>query len=184
MHNFYLYSDSLYEFDIRLLYTQYPAASMASDFQKIAIISVSDKTGVLDLASGLQKKNVRILASGGTARMLNEGGIKVDDVSAITGKSSILQGRVKTLHQAVHGGILARDTTEDKSDLANENIQMIDYVVCNLCNLTVETSYRTRASLIVLVDPFKKTAQKINVTIPEAVEEIDIGGERRLRCSN
>ena len=116
---------------------------MASDSPKIAILSVSNKTGVLDLAAGLQKKNVRILASGGTARMLSEGGIKVDDVSAITGKSSILQGRVKTLHQAVHGGILARDTTEDKSDLANENIQMIDYVVCNLCNFFDCSSFNT-----------------------------------------
>ena len=109
---------------------------MAGNSQRIAIISVSNKTGILDLAHGLQKKNVRILASGGTARMLNDGGIKVDDVSAITGKSSILQGRVKTLHQAVHGGILARDTAEDKVDLANENIQMIDYVICNLCTFS------------------------------------------------
>ena len=85
--------------------------------------------------------------------MLKESGINVEDVSAITGKTSILQGRVKTLHQAVshihfyniinhvlinskvHGGILARDTAEDKLDLENENIQMIDYVVCNLCTV-------------------------------------------------
>lgn len=106
---------------------------MSVEHQQNAIISVSDKTGILDLAHGLQKKGVRILASGGTARMLRDGGMEVDDVSAITGKSSILQGRVKTLHQAVHGGILARDTDEDRSDLANERIQMIDYVICNLC---------------------------------------------------
>ena len=106
---------------------------MSNKHDKLAIISVSDKTGILDLANGLQKKGVRILASGGTARMLRDGGMEVDDVSAITGKGSILQGRVKTLHQAVHGGILARNTDEDKVDLAKEKIQMIDYIVCNLC---------------------------------------------------
>ncbi|KAL9129753.1 MAG: hypothetical protein Q9217_001865 [Psora testacea] len=137
---------------------------MASNDQKIAIISVYNKYGVFDLAKGLEKNKVRILASGGTARMLKELNIAVEDVSAITGKSSILQGRVKTLHQAVHGGILARDTPEDKVDLANENIQMIDYVICNLY-------------------PFKETAQKINVTVPEAVEEIDIGGVTLLRAA-
>ena len=90
--------------------------------------------------------------------MLKESRIDVEDVSAITGKSSILQGRVKTLHQAVsnssrtkqrtmlqqiqvHGGILARDTVEDKVDLANENIQMIDYVICNLCNPVSNASF-------------------------------------------
>ncbi|KAG8530812.1 uncharacterized protein KY384_004169 [Bacidia gigantensis] len=97
---------------------------MAVETPKIAILSVYNKTGILDLANGLQKKGVR----------------------------------------QVHGGILARDTAEDKVDLANENIQMIDYVICNLY-------------------PFKETAQKINVTIPEAVEEIDIGGVTLLRAA-
>ena len=132
--------------------------------QKMALLSVWDKEGILDLAKGLERQGVRLLASGGTERIINEAGIPVENVSAITGKSSILQGRVKTLHQAVHGGILATDKPEDQSDLANEKIQMIDFVICNLY-------------------PFKETAQKVNVTIPEAVEEIDIGGVTLLRAA-
>ncbi|RDW78190.1 bifunctional purine biosynthesis protein [Coleophoma crateriformis] len=131
---------------------------------KTAIISVYDKTGLLDLAKGLIKQNVRLLASGGTAKMIRESGFAVEDVSAITHAPEMLGGRVKTLHPAVHAGILARDLASDETDLAEQNINKVDYVICNLY-------------------PFKDTIAKINVTIPEAVEEIDIGGVTLIRAA-
>ncbi|KAK4499775.1 hypothetical protein PRZ48_007961 [Zasmidium cellare] len=138
---------------------------MASDGpQKIAILSVYDKTGLLDLAKGLVKQNIRLLASGGTAKLIREGGFPVEDVSAITKAPEMLSGRVKTLHPAVHAGILARDLASDEKDLAEQNINKVDYVICNLY-------------------PFKDTVAKINVTIPEAVEEIDIGGVTLIRAA-
>ncbi|CAG8883876.1 unnamed protein product [Penicillium nalgiovense] len=132
--------------------------------QKSAIISVYDKTGLLDLAKGLVKQEVRLLASGGTAKMIREAGFPVEDVSAITNAPEMLGGRVKTLHPAVHGGILARDIESDDKDLAEQKIAKVDYVVCNLY-------------------PFKETVAKVNVTIDEAVEEIDIGGVTLLRAA-
>ncbi|SMN19174.1 similar to Saccharomyces cerevisiae YMR120C ADE17 Enzyme of 'de novo' purine biosynthesis containing both 5-aminoimidazole-4-carboxamide ribonucleotide transformylase and inosine monophosphate cyclohydrolase activities [Maudiozyma saulgeensis] len=132
--------------------------------QKTAILSVYDKTGLLDLAKGLTENNVRILASGGTARMIRELGLPVEDVSSITHAPEILGGRVKTLHPAVHGGILARNIDSDLADLAKQQIDMVDYVVCNLY-------------------PFQETVAKIGITIPEAVEEIDIGGVTLLRAA-
>ncbi|KAG8421298.1 bifunctional phosphoribosylaminoimidazolecarboxamide formyltransferase/IMP cyclohydrolase [Metarhizium acridum] len=132
--------------------------------QKIAILSVYDKTGLLDLAKGLIQQNVRILASGGTSRMIREAGIAVEDVSAITKAPEMLGGRVKTLHPAVHGGILARNLESDEKDLAEQGIAKVDYVVCNLY-------------------PFKDTVAKVNVSIPEAVEEIDIGGVTLIRAA-
>ncbi|GIZ49578.1 hypothetical protein CKM354_001260800 [Cercospora kikuchii] len=138
---------------------------MASETpQKIAILSVYDKTGLLDLAKGLVKQNIRLLASGGTAKLIREGGFPVEDVSAITKAPEMLSGRVKTLHPAVHAGILARDLASDEKDLAEQNINKVDYVICNLY-------------------PFKDTVAKINVTIPEAVEEIDIGGVTLIRAA-
>lgn len=135
-----------------------------SEVQKTAILSVYDKTGLLDLARGLNDCNVRILASGGTANMIREAGFPVEDVSAITHAPEMLGGRVKTLHPAVHGGILARDIPSDIKDLQEQDIEMIDYVVCNLY-------------------PFKETVAKIGITVPEAVEEIDIGGVTLLRAA-
>ncbi|KJR84535.1 phosphoribosylaminoimidazolecarboxamide formyltransferase [Sporothrix schenckii 1099-18] len=158
--------------------------------QRIAIISVYDKTGLLDLAKGLVKNNVRILASGGTSKMIRESGFPVDcacggrsvvairrtalltnvyvlfsrDISSITKAPEMLAGRVKTLHPAVHAGILARDLASDEKDLAEQNIEKVDYVICNLY-------------------PFKDTVSKINVTVPEAVEEIDIGGVTLIRAA-
>ncbi|RPA78828.1 AICARFT/IMPCHase bienzyme [Ascobolus immersus RN42] len=132
--------------------------------QKIAIISVYNKTGLLDLAKGLVQQNVRLLASGGTAKMIREAGFPVEDVSAITHAPEMLGGRVKTLHPSVHAGILARDLASDEKDLAEQNISKVSYVVCNLY-------------------PFKETIAKVNVTIPEAVEEIDIGGVTLLRAA-
>ncbi|KAK3710312.1 bifunctional phosphoribosylaminoimidazolecarboxamide formyltransferase/IMP cyclohydrolase [Vermiconidia calcicola] len=138
---------------------------MSSDgVRKIAILSVYDKTGLLDLAKGLVKHNIRLLASGGTAKLIREGGFEVEDVSAITKAPEMLSGRVKTLHPAVHAGILARDLASDEKDLAEQNINKVDYVICNLY-------------------PFKDTVAKINVTIPEAVEEIDIGGVTLIRAA-
>ncbi|KAH8648905.1 cytidine deaminase-like protein [Tricladium varicosporioides] len=132
--------------------------------QKTAIISVYDKTGLLDLAKGLIKHNVRLLASGGTSRMIRESGMPVEDVSAITHAPEMLAGRVKTLHPAVHAGILARDLAADEKDLAEQNINKVDYVICNLY-------------------PFQDTVAKINVTIPEAVEDIDVGGVTLIRAA-
>ncbi|POS87957.1 AICARFT/IMPCHase bienzyme, partial [Erysiphe pulchra] len=135
-----------------------------SSNRKIAIISVYEKTGLLDLAKGLIKQNVRILASGGTARMIRESGFDVEDISAITHAPEMLAGRVKTLHPAVHAGILARDLASDEKDLADQNINKVDYVICNLY-------------------PFKDTVNKINVTISEAIEKIDVGGVTLIRAA-
>lgn len=132
--------------------------------QKTAILSVYNKTGLLDLAKGLAEANVRILASGGTARMVREAGFPVEDVSNITHAPEMLGGRVKTLHPAVHGGILARNIESDEADLAAQGINMVDFVVCNLY-------------------PFKETISKVAVTIDEAVEEVDIGGVTLLRAA-
>ncbi|RMZ87974.1 hypothetical protein DV736_g4790, partial [Chaetothyriales sp. CBS 134916] len=132
--------------------------------QKIAILSVSDKTGLLDLAKGLIENDVRLLASGGTAKLIREAGFKVEDVSAITRVPEMLSGRVKTLHPAVHAGILARNVESDEKDLADQNIDKVDFVVCNLY-------------------PFKSTVSKPNVTVAEAVEEIDIGGVTLIRAA-
>jgi phosphoribosylaminoimidazolecarboxamide formyltransferase/IMP cyclohydrolase len=133
-------------------------------YKKTAILSVYDKTGLLDLAKGLVAANVRLLASGGTARLLRESGFPVEDVESITHAPEMLGGRVKTLHPAVHGGILARNIDSDEKDLKEHHIEKVDFVVCNLY-------------------PFKETVAKINVTIPEAVEEIDIGGVTLLRAA-
>ncbi|KAL1918844.1 uncharacterized protein VTP21DRAFT_2866 [Calcarisporiella thermophila] len=132
--------------------------------QKIAILSVYNKTGLLELARELHGQNVRLLGSGGTARMIREAGIPIGDVSDITKAPEILGGRVKTLHPAVHGGILARNIPSDEKDLATQGIAKIDFVVCNLY-------------------PFKETIAKPGVTVPEAVEEIDIGGVTLLRAA-
>ncbi|CAI4644112.1 ALI_HP2_G0034590.mRNA.1.CDS.1 [Saccharomyces cerevisiae] len=133
-------------------------------YTKTAILSVYDKTGLLDLAKGLVQNNVRILASGGTANMVREAGFPVDDVSSITHAPEMLGGRVKTLHPAVHAGILARNLEGDEKDLKEQHIDKVDFVVCNLY-------------------PFKETVAKIGVTVQEAVEEIDIGGVTLLRAA-
>ncbi|CAI5755946.1 unnamed protein product [Candida verbasci] len=131
--------------------------------QQTAILSVYDKTGLLDLAKGLANAGVRILASGGTANLIRGAGFKVEDVSSITHAPEMLGGRVKTLHPAVHGGILARNIDSDEQDLVAQGIDKVDFVVCNLY-------------------PFKETVAKAAVTVAEAVEEIDIGGVTLLRA--
>jgi phosphoribosylaminoimidazolecarboxamide formyltransferase/IMP cyclohydrolase len=139
-------------------------ASSSTILTWLAILSVYDKTGLLDLAKGLHECGVRLLASGGTAKMIRQANFPVEDVSAITKAPEMLGGRVKTLHPAVHGGILARNLDSDDSDLSANSIDKIDFVVCNLY-------------------PFSETVARINVTIPEAVEEIDIGGVTLLRAA-
>ncbi|KAL9102433.1 MAG: hypothetical protein Q9163_002425 [Psora crenata] len=132
--------------------------------RKTAILSVYNKQGLLDLAQGLIKHDIRLLASGGTAKLIREAGLEVEDISAITHSPEILKGRVKTLHPKVHAGILSTNSESDEKDLAEQSIDKVDYVVCNLY-------------------PFKDTVAKINVTIAEAVEEIDIGGVTLIRAA-
>ncbi|CAF9926170.1 MAG: bifunctional phosphoribosylaminoimidazolecarboxamide formyltransferase/IMP cyclohydrolase [Alectoria fallacina] len=132
--------------------------------RKTAILSVYNKQGLLDLANGLIKNDIRLLASGGTAKLIREAGFDVDDISAITNSPEILKGRVKTLHPKVHAGILSTNSESDEKDLGEQNIDKVDFVVCNLY-------------------PFKDTIAKINVTVEEAVEEIDIGGVTLLRAA-
>ncbi len=132
---------------------------------KRALISVSDKTGVLDLARELDKCGVEILSTGGTAKMLRENNIPVKEVSGYTGFPEMLDGRVKTLHPKIHGGLLAlRDNAEHMKTAQEHGIGLIDMVVVNLY-------------------PFEKTTQKPGVTLEEAIENIDIGGPSMLRSA-
>ncbi|PSS35347.1 hypothetical protein PHLCEN_2v1684 [Hermanssonia centrifuga] len=130
----------------------------------IALLSVYDKANLLDLAKGLQSAGVRLLGSGGTAKKIREAGIPIEDVSDITKAPEMLGGRVKTLHPAVHGGILARSTPSDEQDLKAQSISPISIVVCNLY-------------------PFTETISKPNCTVADAVEEVDIGGVTLLRAA-
>ncbi len=130
-----------------------------------ALFSVSDKTDlVTQLAKPLHEIGWKILASGGTAKVLRQAGIEVEEVANYTGSPEILGGRVKTLHPAVHGGLLARDTAEDKNDLAQINAGMIDLVAVNLY-------------------PFQKTVAQADVTLEAAIENIDIGGVALIRAA-
>ncbi|KAJ2745779.1 bifunctional phosphoribosylaminoimidazolecarboxamide formyltransferase/IMP cyclohydrolase [Coemansia sp. BCRC 34301] len=130
----------------------------------IALLSVYDKTNLVDLAKDLHTLGVELVASGGTSNAIRAAGLPVKDVSDITKAPEMLGGRVKTLHPAVHGGILARDLSSDDADLAAQAIDKITYVVCNLY-------------------PFKQTVSRPGVTVAEAVEEIDIGGVTLLRAA-
>ncbi|KAJ3124965.1 bifunctional phosphoribosylaminoimidazolecarboxamide formyltransferase/IMP cyclohydrolase [Nowakowskiella sp. JEL0407] len=130
----------------------------------IALLSVSDKSGLLDLAKVLHSVNVSLVASGGTAKAIRDAGLPVSDVADITKAPEMLGGRVKTLHPAVHGGILARDTPQDDADMKARGYEKFDIVVCNLY-------------------PFQKTVSKEGVTIADAVEDVDIGGVTLLRAA-
>ena len=132
---------------------------------KQALISVSDKTGVLDFARALSSLGVRILSTGGTAKLLADNGIDVTEVADYTGFPEMLDGRVKTLHPKVHGGILARrDFPEHVAALEKHGIPTIDLVVVNLY-------------------PFQQTVAKEQCTLEDAIENIDIGGPAMLRSS-
>jgi len=130
-----------------------------------AIISVSDKVGVTDFARGLSQLGFDIFSTGGTKKALAEAGVPVRGVSEITGFPEILDGRVKTLHPVVHGGILARrDLPTHMEELARNNIETIDLVAVNLY-------------------PFVQTVSREGVTLEEALENIDIGGPTMIRAA-
>jgi phosphoribosylaminoimidazolecarboxamide formyltransferase/IMP cyclohydrolase len=129
-----------------------------------ALLSVYDKTGLVELGRGLESLGFELIASGGTAKRLHEAGLPVTSVDEVTGHPEILGGRVKTLHPAIHGGILARGTASHQEDLAAHGIGSIDVVVCNLY-------------------PFRETVARADVTEAQAVEEIDIGGVTLLRAA-
>ncbi len=130
-----------------------------------AIISVSDKTGVTDFARGLSQLGFEVFSTGGTKKALAEAGVPVKGVSEITGFPEILNGRVKTLHPMVHGGILARrDLPAHLEELTKNNIETIDLVAVNLY-------------------PFVQTVAKEGVTLEEALENIDIGGPTMIRAA-
>ncbi|MFA7528727.1 MAG: bifunctional phosphoribosylaminoimidazolecarboxamide formyltransferase/IMP cyclohydrolase [Bacilli bacterium] len=130
-----------------------------------ALISVSDKRGIVETARELEKLGFEIISTGGTYRVLLEGGIKAKEVSDLTGFPECLDGRVKTLHPAVHAGILARrDDARHMKEIAELGIEPIDLVIVNLY-------------------PFKQTILKPGATFAEAVENIDIGGPTMLRAA-
>lgn len=132
---------------------------------KRALVSVFDKSGVADFASTLVRQGIEVVSTGGTFHHLKENGVPVSYVSDITGFPEILDGRVKTLHPRVHGGILARrDRSEDMSQLEQEQIVPIDLVAVNLY-------------------PFSQTVSRADVTISEALEMIDIGGPTMVRAA-
>ena len=132
---------------------------------KQALISVSDKTGVLEFARALAAMNVKLLSTGGTAKLLADNGLAVTEVADYTGFPEMLDGRVKTLHPKVHGGILARrDFPEHMAALGQHEIPTIDMVVVNLY-------------------PFQQTVAKDQCSLEDAIENIDIGGPAMLRSS-
>lgn len=132
---------------------------------KRALISVSNKEGISDFAKELSKLDIEILSTGGTASILNKAGIKTTEVSDVTGFPEMLDGRVKTLHPIIHAGILAkRDEKKHMETLKKHNIEPIDMLVCNLY-------------------PFEETIKKPDVSIDDAVENIDIGGPSLIRAA-
>jgi phosphoribosylaminoimidazolecarboxamide formyltransferase/IMP cyclohydrolase len=131
---------------------------------KRALLSVSNKEGIVDFARGLEKLGFQIVSTGGTYQTLLEAGVKVIKVSDLTGFPEILDGRVKTLHPKVHGGILARRTAEHLRQLQDNEIETIDLVCVNLY-------------------PFRETVKKEGVSLEEAIENIDIGGPTMIRSA-
>ncbi|HEX7004232.1 MAG TPA: bifunctional phosphoribosylaminoimidazolecarboxamide formyltransferase/IMP cyclohydrolase [Trueperaceae bacterium] len=130
----------------------------------VALLSVSDKTGLVPLAKGLREAGFTLISTGGTYRTLREAGLDVKAVSDVTGFPEILDGRVKTLHPAIHAGLLARELPEHRSQLEERGIEPIDVVVVNLY-------------------PFVDTISRPGVDFAEAVEQIDIGGPAMLRAA-
>jgi phosphoribosylaminoimidazolecarboxamide formyltransferase/IMP cyclohydrolase len=131
-----------------------------------AVISVSNKKGVIELAKELNTMGVELLSTGGTAKALRDAGIPVKDVSDYTGFPEMLDGRVKTLHPKVHGGLLSRrNNPKDMEEIKKHGIETIDMVVVNLY-------------------PFEETVSKSGVSFEDAVENIDIGGPTMLRSAS
>ena len=130
-----------------------------------ALLSVSDKTGIVELARGLVARGIRVLSTGGTARLLGEAGVEATDVGSYTGFPEMLDGRVKTLHPRIHGGILARrDVAAHRDALARHAIPTIDLVVVNLY-------------------PFRETVARQDCPLDDAIENIDIGGPAMVRSA-
>src|SRR5688572_30808577 len=129
-----------------------------------ALLSVSDKRGLVELARALVELEVELLSTGGTAQALTAAGLPVVQVSAFTGAPEILDGRVKTLHPKIHGGLLARPTPEHEAEAAAHGLAPIDLVVVNLY-------------------PFAATIAKADVSLGDAIEQIDIGGPSMLRSA-
>ncbi|HXX57729.1 MAG TPA: hypothetical protein VEI96_06985 [Thermodesulfovibrionales bacterium] len=133
---------------------------------KRALISVSNKKGVVDFARELSRMGTEILSTGGTAKALRDSRIPVTDVSDYTGFPEMLDGRLKTLHPKIHGGLLARRSNpKDMEDIEKHGIRPIDMVVVNLY-------------------PFEETISKTGVTFDDAIENIDIGGPAMLRAAS
>ncbi|PBC33018.1 Bifunctional purine biosynthesis protein PURH [Apis cerana cerana] len=130
----------------------------------LALLSVSDKRNLLPFAKKLHELGLTLVASGGTAKFLRNADLPVKDVSDITGAPEMLNGRIKTLHPAIHAGILARFTESDQQDLCKQNYELIQLVVCNLY-------------------PFVNTITKLEVKLEDAIENIDIGGVTLLRAA-
>ena len=137
----------------------------APDFVRVrrALVSVSDKTGIVEFASALRDMGVELLSTGGTWRLLREKGLEVTEVADYTGFPEMMDGRVKTLHPKVHGGILAR-RGQDDAVMAEHGIEPIDMVVVNLY-------------------PFEATVARADCTLEEAIENIDIGGPTMVRAA-
>lgn len=130
-----------------------------------ALISVSDKTGVVEFARALAARGVEIISTGGTMQALRQAGLPVTYVSDVTGFPECLDGRVKTLHPRIHGGILAvRDNPDHVAQMEQQGIKAIDIVAVNLY-------------------PFRETIRRLDVTLPEAIENIDIGGPALIRAA-
>ena len=133
---------------------------------KKAIISVSNKEGIAEFAKALGSLGIEILSTGGTAKALREAGISVTEVSEYTGFPEMLDGRVKTLHPKIHGGLLSRrDNLRDMEEIKEQGIDTIDMVVVNLY-------------------PFEETISRQGVSFAEAIENIDIGGPTMLRSAS
>src|SRR3989442_9657091 len=130
-----------------------------------ALVSVHDKAGVVELARALRELGVELLSTGGTARLLRDSGVPVREVADVTGFPEMLDGRVKTLHPKIHGGILARlDSPEHAAALEQHGIPPIDLVV-------------------VALYPFEATVARPGVTRAEAMEQIDVGGPAMIRAA-
>ncbi|MFQ3673706.1 MAG: bifunctional phosphoribosylaminoimidazolecarboxamide formyltransferase/IMP cyclohydrolase, partial [Aggregatilineales bacterium] len=129
-----------------------------------ALISVYDKTGLIEFANQLVERGWELVASGGTEKALLDAGIKVTPLNQLTGLPEMLEGRVKTLHPAVHAGILARDRQSDYDELTRHGFALISMVICNLY-------------------PFQETVAQPGVTLQDAIEQIDIGGVALLRAA-
>jgi phosphoribosylaminoimidazolecarboxamide formyltransferase/IMP cyclohydrolase len=130
---------------------------------RTALLSVSDKKGLVEFAQGLDSLGVKLISTGGTYRSLLDAGVAVGTVEGYTGSPEVMDGRVKTLHPRVHGGLLARAGRDD-ADLERLGAEFIDLVAVNLY-------------------PFEKTLEKPNSTFEELIENIDIGGPSMLRSA-